>query len=86
MWDIRAGTRERLYLLTHIGSSDPSEWIYNSVTDRWSNGRIGYKVELEAEASLAVLKDRGLTEGAARNLAADGLGAGVVGDPWLERT
>lgn len=85
MWDIRAGTRERLYLLTWIGRSDPSEWLYNSVSDRWSNGRIGHAVELEAEASLQLLKDRGIKEGQARALIADGLGAGVRDEEWIAR-
>lgn len=64
-WDKRSGVRERLYLLTRIGNGNPGDWIYNSRTDRWSNGSRGFKVEMEAQESLLYLQRVGLAETAA---------------------
>lgn len=62
-WDERSGARERLYWLTRMGlSADPSGWIYNSITDRWSNGQRGFHVEVEAAASRKVLYAAGNTK------------------------
>lgn len=77
MWDTRSAIRERLYLLTRIGTSDPSPWTYDPVTDCWRNETQHIKVNAEAAESYAILKSRGLSEGAANALAHDGLGAGV---------
>lgn len=85
MWDERSGARERLYLLLRIGSSDPSPWGYDSHSDRWSNGTIGFKVGCEGEESRAILRTRGLTDGAIDALVRDGQGAGVV-DPTIDPT
>lgn len=77
MWDERSGTRERLFLLARLEEGgtlarlqdkDPSYWIYNAVSDRWSNGVIGYKVTQHAEASLAELAHRGITKDQAFDL------------------
>jgi hypothetical protein len=68
VWDPKSGTRERLFLLLHIGNSDPAPWIYNSVSDRWSNGTIGYRVTLEADDTLTMLKSHGLSRDAAFDL------------------
>lgn len=70
-WDTRAGARERLALLLHIGNSDPSDWIYDAVSDRWSNGTIGYKVDTEADQSLALLAKNGLPHSTAIALTSD---------------
>jgi hypothetical protein len=68
VWDPKSGTRERLFLLLHIGNSDPGPWIYNSVSDRWSNGTTGYRVSSNADDTLAVLQSRGLSRDAAFDL------------------
>jgi hypothetical protein len=86
MWDPKSGARERLYLLTRIGSSDPSHYDYRPVSDSWrsSDGRT-YRVALEADESLQVLEFRGLSSGAALNLIQCGLAAGVTDTEWIDR-
>lgn len=84
MWDEKSAVRERLFLLTIIGDGDPSDWLYNSHSDRWTNGRAGVKVTLEASESLTALKrERGWSEGVALAYAHCGLAAGVQAPPLV---
>lgn len=68
-WDPRSGQRERLYLLTRIGSADPSGWTYNPHADVW-RGPAGQRITVgcEGQESLAVLAARGLAITAALDL------------------
>jgi hypothetical protein len=83
-WDEKASVRERLYLLYILTLDqgcdptqiDPSAWMYNSRTDRWSNGRTGVKVDMEASESLAMLKQRTIDNDTALRL---------VADTWVEQ-
>lgn len=59
-WPDNTGVRERLFLLARIEDPNPTDWIYNSRSDRWSNGTVGFKVSYEASTSLAMLADRGI--------------------------
>jgi hypothetical protein len=67
-WDENSAIRERLYLLTRIGNSDPSEWRYNPHRDEWSDGQRRIRVGLEGSASLDILANRGLSRKAAMDL------------------